>query len=507
MSRLFSHFCKLILDFLRSMTFDYSAFIQQNIFILYLGILFVAASIVLFEIHSKKAVSVLLLIIGATSLRIFVGLIDPFLHQWDEQFHALVAKNMMNHLFKPTFFEDPVLPYNYKNWTGNHIWLHKQPLFLWQIALSYKLFGVNEFAVRIPSIIMSAITVYFIYRIGKIAYSKRAGFYGAVLFAGSNFLIELTAGRAPTDHNDITFLFYVTAGIWAWFEYTSRRTNYWLLLIGLFAGLAILDKWLTGLLVYSGWFIYIIFIKERRLSWGSYIDLLKSLLVTIVVALPWQLYILLRFPEESRFEYALNSRHFFEAIESHSGSWLYHIDAINIIYGFGFGYLIIASLVLFCLIRINNGYKIPMLIWVFAVYGFFTLAATKMIGFTIIVAPLIYLIVGIVIAFLINYFENLIVSVQLKKWLPPIFAMVLIFCISFYFMDYTKLSQENVPERKKLYASKIKVTLFYKELNSIFPEKDLFYYNSVPFDNVKIMYYTGHRSRGSVPKKKDIIKI
>ncbi len=489
------------------MNFDYNAFIDQYLFILYLGILLVGASIVLFEIQSKKTTSVLLLILGALALRVFVALIDPFLHMWDEQIHALVAKNIMDNPFKPTFFTDPILSYNYKNWSGNHIWVHKQPLFLWQIALSFKLFGINEFTLRLPSIIMSTLTVVFIYRIGKIAYSQRAGFYGGVLFAGSNYIIELTSGRMPTDHNDIAFLFYITASIWAWFEYSKSRSKYWILIIGLFSGFAILVKWLTGLLVYSGWFFAIILQREWRHDRGYYIDLLKSLFVTAIVALPWQIYILIRFPLESKFEYAFNSLHFFESLENHGGTWLYHFETIKEIYGFGFIYIIIAALIIFCLIRINNGYKTVLLTWVLVVYVFFTLAATKMTGFTIIVSPLLYLIIGIAVAFLTNKLRDLLSEVNLKKWLPGLLSISIVFFMFSYFLNHNKLLLENTPYWKNIYANKIRTTLFYKELKTMFTEGDYFFFNTLPYDHAKVMFYSGYRTRSFIPSEKDIEKL
>ena len=51
---------------------------------------------------------------------------DRYLHNWDERYHALVAKNMIEHPLRPTLYENPVLPFDSKDWERNHIWLHKQ---------------------------------------------------------------------------------------------------------------------------------------------------------------------------------------------------------------------------------------------------------------------------------------------------------------------------------------------------------------------------------------------
>ena len=120
---------------------------------LIISALFIILSLITYHID-KKRIGLILLFIGSIGLGYFIANLDHFLIIWDEQYHALVAKNMMNNPFKPTLYSIPLLEYDYKNWTGNHIWVHKQPLFLWQMALSLKIVGINEMAIRIPSIII-----------------------------------------------------------------------------------------------------------------------------------------------------------------------------------------------------------------------------------------------------------------------------------------------------------------------------------------------------------------
>ena len=73
------------------------------------------------------------------------------LHLWDEQFHALVAKNLMADPLTPTLYRRPAIDYDFADWTKNHIWLHKPPLALWAMAASMRAFGVDAVAMRLPS--------------------------------------------------------------------------------------------------------------------------------------------------------------------------------------------------------------------------------------------------------------------------------------------------------------------------------------------------------------------
>lgn len=114
-------------------------------------------------------------------LRLFVAN-DFFLHEWDEQFHALVAKNLIKHPLIPTLYDNPILPYDFKAWNMNHIWVHKQPIPLWTMAASMCLFGVNEIALRLPSILLSTIGIGLIFYIGKYFFSEKTGLLAAFFF-------------------------------------------------------------------------------------------------------------------------------------------------------------------------------------------------------------------------------------------------------------------------------------------------------------------------------------
>jgi 4-amino-4-deoxy-L-arabinose transferase-like glycosyltransferase len=121
-------------------------------------------------------------------IRIYIIQLDPFLHDWDEKFHALVAKNMLNQPFKPMLYVHQYFKTDPFNWTFNHIWLHKQPLFLWQMALSMRIFGVNEIAVRLPSAVMGTLMILLVYRVALLTTLNKFGaIVSGLLMCFSNY--------------------------------------------------------------------------------------------------------------------------------------------------------------------------------------------------------------------------------------------------------------------------------------------------------------------------------
>lgn len=486
------------------MTISLSEHIQSNISLLYFGIVLVFIALSYFQLSGKTRISIAILSLASIALSMFVCLSDPFLHMWDEQVHAVVAKNMLNNPFKPMLMTDPVLPYDYKNWTGNHVWLHKQPLFLWQIALSFKLFGISIFSLRLPSMIMLALMVFPVYRIGKIISSKQTGIYAAILFTGSTFLYQLVSGRIHTDHNDIAFVFYVTLSIWAWFEKENSDNKYWIILIGLFAGAAILNKWLVGLLVYSVWGLNILLIKENRIKIVSYLEIIISVLITTIIALPWQLYILGKFPIESKFEFDFNSLHFFEALEGHKGDAFYHLNKVESLYGTDFQYIIIVSLIIFLFSHVKGKYKFASLTWVIIVYAFYSFAATKMPAFTIIIAPIVYIIVAQALSNLYMWLDKVKCKFRINSIFLKVFGIVMVFYLFFHFLNHDKLSLKNSDWNRKVYQRALTSTQEYKKFPSIFGNEDVMFYNSRNFDKLKIMFHTDYRARAGVPSIKYI---
>jgi len=341
------------------------------------------------QFNKRFTGALIFLLLGAFSLFLSASLLDSFLNLWDERFHALVAKNLMSHPLMPTLYDNPVVSMAYDRWDRSVIWLHKQPLFLWQIAFSFKLFGINEMALRFPSVCMSTGLVFFAYRIGRLAINQRTGYVAALLTATSYHLAELVSGRIEVDHNDVAFLFYVTASIWAWIEYLSSGKRYWIFLIGFFSGSAILCKWLVGLLVYAGWGLYNILVY--RLALRKYLSLLVSLLITLAVAIPWQILIYSWYPAETEHTMLYNILHFTRVLEGHGGSFWYYAETFGELFGKGVLYLIIPSIGAFIYRIENKPLGISLLSLPLLVYLFFSLAATKMPSYPFVAAIPVFL--------------------------------------------------------------------------------------------------------------------
>jgi len=361
------------------------------------GIITIAIATILYTLAYKNykkdnyQICIAFIILGGLLLRVYTSM-DFYLHEWDERYHALVAKNLLQNPLKPMLYTNPLLGYDYKNWTANHIWVHKQPFSLYSMALSMLVFGKNTLALRIPSILLSTTSILASYKIGKILASKKVGVFAAFLFSINGLIIEMTAGRVSTDHIDVFFFSLITIAIYFLLRSVEQKSKISLAIGSIITGLAILSKWLPALIALPVWFIYAYHKQNFK---NLFKDLILFILIVLTVVTPWQLYIQNAFPIESAWEYEYNKRHIFEALESHGKPFYYHFDRMRIIFG-EIIYLPLTWLVVSAFKQKPNKNlsKSIIAIWILIPYFFFSYATSKMQGYILFCSSAIFIMTG-----------------------------------------------------------------------------------------------------------------
>jgi 4-amino-4-deoxy-L-arabinose transferase-like glycosyltransferase len=354
------------------------------------------------KFHSGNRIipALILLTLCGIILTIYISS-DFFLHEWDERFHALVAKNLINQPFIPKLYAHPLIPYDYKNWGSNYIWVHKQPVPLWGMALSLRIAGINEFAVRLPSIILSTGGILITYYIACYLYDSKVAFISAFLFAINGKIIALAGGRDATDHIDIFFLFFVSLAVVMAIKFVKSKNQSYNILCGISIGLAILSKWLPALIVLPIWFLLVL--DSRKFN---RIEIIKNsailLAVTVLIFLPWQIYVFYRFPLEAKWEAGFNFKHLTEGLEGHGRPFSYHFLQLGQMYG-----ELVYLPILWCMYKAVfnrlNYKRLIVLIWVLVPLLFFSFSKTKMPAYTLFSSPAVFIIAGLFFVFVKRY--------------------------------------------------------------------------------------------------------
>ena len=206
-------------------------------------------------------------IIGAFACLLFIPFLGRVhLFDWDEINFAECAREML-------------VSKNYAQVTINFepFW-EKPPLFIWMQVVSMKIFGVNEFAARMPDAVCGILTLLLVFRIGSKLKNERLGFFWCLAYCGS----ILPQVYFKSGIIDPWFNLFICLGIYFLYLYTHEIKLKNLILSGVFIGLAVMTKGPVALLIYGiCMVIYWVSNKFKRIASLPHLILLAVLILLI----------------------------------------------------------------------------------------------------------------------------------------------------------------------------------------------------------------------------------
>jgi len=275
----------------------------------------------LFFIQKKKPNYALLSILFL-GLLLRISLAWKFeLNTWDEQFHALVSKNMLTNPLKPMLYPTSIPFLDPSNWTFCNLWLSKPPLTFWVIALSLKTFGINEIGLRLPSIIFGSACIYLTFKIGVLLFNQKIGLLAAFFHAINGIYLEVNSGKMSADHVDTLYLFLCELTIFYFLKNMISLSKKHFIIIGCLAGLAFMTKWIMAFLIFLIIIPIIFYVQKKK----AFIPIIIIITSFTVVSSPWILYLFFNFP----IEFKIFLVQLFEPIYKTT-----HIDNISLLYYF-----------------------------------------------------------------------------------------------------------------------------------------------------------------------------
>ncbi|MBI5764747.1 MAG: glycosyltransferase family 39 protein [Planctomycetes bacterium] len=337
----------------------------------------------------------------------------PELVYYDESFHALVARNLIDDPFRPVLHQKPWLPYDYTNWRENHVWLHKGTLPLWTMAASMAALGTTTFALRLPSVILATASVWLTWLIGRRTVGRNAALIAATIQAITHGLAQMAHGYWFSDHVDTMLLFWIEVGMYAVVRAMTDHRARWPMVTGFACGCAFLSKSYPGLIVLAVMTGMIVIVGlsrfSRRRGRGVEDDsqsrigireLAIAFLAFIVTAAPWTAWCAIKFPREFWHELSHVGRHLTEDVEAWAAPWdRVLFDYCVIIYQAFYPIVIVATgLAVIRFIRFRSARRAFLLLWSFGVLVPFLLATTKTPTATIIAVPAFLLLTSNVFA-------------------------------------------------------------------------------------------------------------
>lgn len=247
----------------------------------------------------------------------FLGAVHLF--DWDEINFAEIAREM-------------VISGDYLRPQINfQIFTEKPPMFMWLQAASMNIFGMNEYAARFPNTIAGIITLLFLYHAGTKLYNKKFGLLWAGAYFGSILPhLYFRSGIIDPWFNLFIFLgiYHLILTYWKKENFANYHYNYnrwmYLILAGIFTGLAILVKGPVAYLIISIT-LGVYWILNKFKFYLNIIDFIVFTLFTVLTASIWFGVVTLFYGSQFAIEFTIRQWELFSQQDAGHGGFLgYH---------------------------------------------------------------------------------------------------------------------------------------------------------------------------------------
>ena len=164
-------------------------------------------------------------------------------------------------------------------------YLEKAPLMYWLVALSYRLFGVNEFATRLPTVAAMFLLVLLAMRWAKRAYGARAGVYAGLFVSTAAGYYLFTRILIP----EAILSLFIAAAFYLFLTALHHSNSSWRWYGGYAClALAVLTKGLVALIFVGATAAAYLFFSGEWRRWREF-RLPTGLALFLVIAAPWHL--------------------------------------------------------------------------------------------------------------------------------------------------------------------------------------------------------------------------
>jgi 4-amino-4-deoxy-L-arabinose transferase-like glycosyltransferase len=200
-------------------------------------------------------------------------------------------------------------------------YLEKAPLKYWVIAISYMIFGVHDWAARIPISLATILLCWVTARMGAWAFSEKAGLVAGLSLATCVGLFLFTRILIP----DVILTLAVATALWSLLralDDAEPRPWLWAMLMAASIGVGLLLKGLiAAVLPAAGGGLYLLVTRQlfSRRTWRR-LHLITGLLIILAIAAPWHILATLRNPPY--FDFTMRS----ERGAYHGFFWFYFLN-------------------------------------------------------------------------------------------------------------------------------------------------------------------------------------
>lgn len=368
------------------------------------------------EIKSKSGFFLPLVIFALSIFFIFWRISVPELNDWDEGIYASISGDMAKN-------NTLVMKLQGVNWH------EKEPLGFIFMALSQKVFGYNELAVRLPSALFTIFIPLFLYLISLFLMKKVWAFGVAIFFLFSPTFWDRHIARTGDFDMIFATLFLLSIFLWLRFRENKKKLMYAAAAIAM----AFLVRGVFAILP-----LLIILVMEFFWFWKKtefgFLEFIKKYYLFVVIAfapwLIWQIFSIAIWGMDFIKIYWVEQtvQRVYLPLQGHGGGWGYYIDywisRNSIITWIGFFGIVLS--VYFSILK-KNFENIFVLVWFMVCFVAIELTSTKLYWYGIPTLLGLYIAGGLAMQEIKNQiFERTHESKQLIKYIFLFFSAVLV---------------------------------------------------------------------------------
>ncbi|MCX5811044.1 MAG: glycosyltransferase family 39 protein [Proteobacteria bacterium] len=304
---------------------------------------------------------------------LFHGIGDYSLKEPDEGRYAEIPREMIE-------LNDYIVPHlNYVRY------FEKPPLFYWAVAVSYKCFGINEWAFRFPNAFSAFLCVAALYIFIRRWINRETAFISSIILISSFGFFSMA--RIVTI--DMFFSMWLFLSLLFFYGYYKEKKLFYIYFFYAILGLATLAKGFVPIMLVAVTII-IFLLSEKKMSFLKELKWVKGLAIYCLIVLPWLLTISLK--EKEFFYFFVIDQHILRFLTSkhkRTGSIFYFFP---VLFGGMFPWSIFIPR---GIIHLWNKSELRLfIIWSIVVFIFFSISKSKLPPYILPIFPPLSIMIG-----------------------------------------------------------------------------------------------------------------
>lgn len=237
------------------------------------------------------------------TLLLFIRLDNGEIQPWDEGLYAYRAKGIVQtgNWWDQTAFS-----------IGRLYSSTYPPILVWSQAISMKLFGFTNFAVRLFPAVCSALSLWILYLIALRLFSKEFSILIAISLAVSH-LWNFYSRQGMTD---VPLLFFILLSFWLLIKIFESKSDFSTAIYSILLSISFASGLMTKIVVSFIPVIFFIVFLFSAINFRKKISVIITFLVGVSFAAPWHIFMAKKYGYE--FYSAFLGKHFYSVVENNS---------------------------------------------------------------------------------------------------------------------------------------------------------------------------------------------